>query len=192
MSKISQQRRDDILAAAYTEFSQNGFEGTSMAAIASRAGIGKSTIYEYFPSKALLLTDACIQCIGELDAQINEIFDTSIPVREKLIQFCHVLLECISTIGFLGMGSFASAGAIMDVIHLHAIDFAKRMTNRIEDLLRQGQQSGEVLPFVDIGAAALLIVALPNPRLVSQFDPNDSSPCLDRVLDFILSAICTD
>ena len=42
-------RRKEILKAATEEFSQHGFEGTRVEAVAKRAGIGKSTVYEYYP-----------------------------------------------------------------------------------------------------------------------------------------------
>ena len=55
MSKISEKRRNEILAAAAEELAGKSMEALSMSDIAARAGIGKSTIYEYFPSKNLLL-----------------------------------------------------------------------------------------------------------------------------------------
>ena len=43
---IRGRRRQAILTAAAEEFWQSGFEHARMDAIAARAGIGKSTIYE--------------------------------------------------------------------------------------------------------------------------------------------------
>ncbi len=45
-----------ILDAALAEFSKNGFSGTSMQAIASRAGVSKPTLYQYFGNKQALLS----------------------------------------------------------------------------------------------------------------------------------------
>ena len=44
-----------ILEAALAEFARNGFSGTSMQAIASRAGVSKPTLYQYFGNKQDLL-----------------------------------------------------------------------------------------------------------------------------------------
>jgi AcrR family transcriptional regulator len=54
--RISWKRRKrarpvEILAAASTVFSLNGYSATRMADIAARAGITKGTIYLYFTSK---------------------------------------------------------------------------------------------------------------------------------------------
>jgi AcrR family transcriptional regulator len=43
-----------ILDAALAEFADRGYGGARMAAVAARAGITKSLIYHYFPSKAEL------------------------------------------------------------------------------------------------------------------------------------------
>src|SRR5580704_1592884 len=49
-----QQRRGEILDAAFEEFSLNGYAGTSMAAIARRARASKETLYAWFENKETL------------------------------------------------------------------------------------------------------------------------------------------
>ncbi len=44
--------RRQILAGAAAVFSQDGYEGGSMSRIASRAGVSKGTLYNYFENKA--------------------------------------------------------------------------------------------------------------------------------------------
>jgi AcrR family transcriptional regulator len=48
-------RQDEILEAAVRLWAERGFQGTSMAAIASEVGLAKGTLYLYFPSKDALL-----------------------------------------------------------------------------------------------------------------------------------------
>jgi AcrR family transcriptional regulator len=48
-------RREEILAAALTLFSRDGFAGTSTRRIADAAGINESLVFHYFPTKADLL-----------------------------------------------------------------------------------------------------------------------------------------
>jgi len=43
--------REKILEAAKAQFAKKGFHGTLMSDIAESAGVGKGTIYRYFPSK---------------------------------------------------------------------------------------------------------------------------------------------
>jgi AcrR family transcriptional regulator len=50
-------RRDAILDAAREVFEKEGFFNTTMAQIASKAEFGVGTLYQFFPSKQLLLDD---------------------------------------------------------------------------------------------------------------------------------------
>jgi len=49
--RIRQQNEANIIKAAEVEFAQNGFKGTSLNAVADRAGLPKSNILYYFKSK---------------------------------------------------------------------------------------------------------------------------------------------
>ncbi|MGC6390043.1 TetR/AcrR family transcriptional regulator [Ewingella sp. S1.OA.A_B6] len=51
MRVLTDIKRDSILQAATEIFHEQGFEGASMAGIASRIGGSKSTLYRYFSSK---------------------------------------------------------------------------------------------------------------------------------------------
>jgi AcrR family transcriptional regulator len=50
-----EQRRREILEAAFLEFSEKGYAGASMEAIARRAHASKETLYAWFDNKATLL-----------------------------------------------------------------------------------------------------------------------------------------
>ena len=47
----SDERREQLVAAAVTEFAANGFHATSTTTIAKRAGISQPYVYALFPSK---------------------------------------------------------------------------------------------------------------------------------------------
>ena len=49
-------KEEAILAAALRVFSQNGYSGASVEAVAAEAGITKPTLYQYFDSKEQLFT----------------------------------------------------------------------------------------------------------------------------------------
>jgi len=50
----AENRRATIVDAAIRSFAAEGFDGTSMDAIAARAGVTKPVIYDHFPSKGAL------------------------------------------------------------------------------------------------------------------------------------------
>jgi AcrR family transcriptional regulator len=45
------QRREEILVMAGKIFAKNGFPGTDLQVVADELGVGKGTLYRYFPSK---------------------------------------------------------------------------------------------------------------------------------------------
>lgn len=57
LSRTKDSKRELIKDAAIRVFSQKGYHHSKMEEIAVEAGIGKGTIYEYFPSKLQLLQD---------------------------------------------------------------------------------------------------------------------------------------
>lgn len=59
MNKLLKQQR--ILDAALKVFSQSGYSGASMDAVAAEAGLTKPTLYQYFPSKEMLFESMMLQ-----------------------------------------------------------------------------------------------------------------------------------
>jgi AcrR family transcriptional regulator len=51
-----EERRAEILAAAFALFSERGFAATRIEDVATRAGIAKGTVYLHFPDKEALFT----------------------------------------------------------------------------------------------------------------------------------------
>ena len=59
----SEDRRSQILEAATKLFGEKGFHHTTVEEIAVLAGVGKGTVYEYFPSKKDVLRDLLVMAI---------------------------------------------------------------------------------------------------------------------------------
>ncbi|MFI5855269.1 TetR/AcrR family transcriptional regulator [Streptomyces parvulus] len=71
-------KRAAILAAARELFLANGFDRSSVDAVAARAGVSKRTVYDYFGDKQTLL-QAVVDTVGEsLVATIRRILDDTL------------------------------------------------------------------------------------------------------------------
>ncbi len=107
MSK-TKDKDQDILAAAAAIFSSKGFHHASIGDIADAAGIGKGTVYEYFPSKDALLKEvvhlSCTRYLGRLRKKMafnntfidklngfidyhNEVVHENIKMAEMMLQY---------------------------------------------------------------------------------------------------------
>jgi AcrR family transcriptional regulator len=76
---ITDQRKHDILEAAVTVFARAGLEKGKIVDIAKEAGIGKSTVYEYFASKDeifLAIFNIFFQEFEQLFQQIRDADET--------------------------------------------------------------------------------------------------------------------
>lgn len=57
-------RHDDILAAARAVVGAQGYEAATMEAIAVAAGVGKPTLYRWWPNRAALVHEALVVEVG--------------------------------------------------------------------------------------------------------------------------------
>ncbi|WCD86173.1 putative HTH-type transcriptional regulator [Streptomyces xanthophaeus] len=64
-TRRSDRSRRAILDAALTLVGEVGYNKLTIEAIAARAGVGKQTIYRWWPSKAAVLLDASLALAGE-------------------------------------------------------------------------------------------------------------------------------
>ena len=86
-------RRREIFEAAVHLFLEKGFTETSMRQVAEAAGVGKSTLYDYFATKDDILVSFFeneLQTITERAAVITQ---KDLPVEEKLCQILQAHLE---------------------------------------------------------------------------------------------------
>lgn len=76
-------RRHEIFNAAVKLFVEKGFSETAVHEIAAAAGVGKSTLYDYFPSKDEMLIAFVIDEVGHMTAEAEEILTLNLSAGEK-------------------------------------------------------------------------------------------------------------
>jgi len=65
-------RRQELLDGAIRQIGQKGYEGTSLEAVASAAGVRKQTLLYYFPTKEALLEAAVREVSARVAATLDE------------------------------------------------------------------------------------------------------------------------
>jgi AcrR family transcriptional regulator len=160
-------------------------ESITIEAVATRAGVGKATIYRRWPNKETLLVDAIRALKGALPQLRGE------SVRDDLV----VLLRPMPT-----TQQRRPTGPILRCLisELHRSDslwegFQKIVEPRRElmrEVLRRGIRTGELRPDLDI---ELTVALLSGPVLVQQvlrWNPKlDRETLPERVVDTILAGI---
>jgi len=88
-----QRRRKEIFNASVYLFLENGFNETSMREIAKAAGMGKSTLYDYFESKDEILVSYFEDEIQKITANAKKIIQQELCASEKLKQAMEMHLK---------------------------------------------------------------------------------------------------
>lgn len=86
-------KREEIVSAALELIAEHGFHGAPMAMIAEKAGVGAGTIYRYFPSKDVLITELYHELEDKILTAIMEGYPASRPARECFIHVGNKLLK---------------------------------------------------------------------------------------------------
>lgn len=86
-------RRHEVFHSAAALILKQGFAGTSMQEIADAAGVGKSTLYDYFPTKDHVLLFVFEEQLDALQEQAKGILAQDIAVEEKLTKIIYAQLD---------------------------------------------------------------------------------------------------
>jgi AcrR family transcriptional regulator len=79
---LAARRREEILDIAAQLFAQHGYANTDVQAVADTLGVGKGTIYRYFPSKRELFLGAVDRGMALLRARVEaEVADIQDPLE---------------------------------------------------------------------------------------------------------------
>ncbi len=183
-------RRHEIFGASLKAFVRKGFQETSMREIAEGAGIGKSTLYDYFRTKNEILIWAVEDELVDLTSAACEIAAQPIPAIERLrkIMKNHVQVLMDNKELYLKLS--------FEVQRL-SLEAQKRIQIRrhtYQDLIRQliddGIREGSFRKVDSLLVARLLIVAI-TPTIFTSRPTGTPQEMLGRALDVILKGIQT-
>lgn len=79
--------RSRLLDAAAAEFADRGYAGASIAAIARRAGVSKSTVFHHFESKEDLYLTVISEAVNDFSKRIDAALAPDASAREALERF---------------------------------------------------------------------------------------------------------
>jgi AcrR family transcriptional regulator len=153
-----------IIAAALTQLEQHGFQATSLEQIAAQAGVGKSTLYEYFKNKEELFTAAIEEASDQWFAVIDQICSETDKPIERLERVAAVIL------GFEGCGRTNDQRLFIEILMQTIMvggvfyqrgDFIHRLHQRVirivTNILLEGVSQGYLRPEIACHAETLAI-----------------------------------
>ena len=183
--------RRSVLDAAIELFSERGFEGTALPAVATASSIPVPLIIYHFKSKEQLWRD----CVDEVYRRLEAHFVTHAPLIERAsgIEFysasirAHItaLAACPAYMRILFQEGTRHTERLAWIVERHQ----SRITERITALIARAQADG-LLPEMDLihakfilsGAFCFPIVLAPEYRLVGDVDP-ESETFIERHIE---------
>jgi AcrR family transcriptional regulator len=138
-------RPDEIIEAAVALFTERGFAATRLEDVAARAGIGKGTIYLYFPNKEELFRAVVRQRLSpNLDAIEAMVAAHTGSSAELLRGIAARALQLIETdIIAIPKLVLAESGNFPAIARLYAEEVARRGMALLEGVLARGMERGE-------------------------------------------------
>jgi AcrR family transcriptional regulator len=148
-------KAQEIVLAALEVFDRHGFQAASLEHIAGQAGIGKSTLYEYFKSKEELfiavVQEACEQWlnrIAEIAAATGDPIERLTRVADEFIQCSESACAGDQRLFFEIVMQTIMAGGVFYKRHHIIRDLHRRLIHAIADFLLEGVSSERLKPTV--------------------------------------------
>ncbi len=138
-----------ILDAAADLLARGG-EPPSMGEVAAAAGVGRATLYRYFPTRERLLQDLITAATGEAADRLAEAGLDAVPVTEGVARVARVVAAGGSKYAAL-VGQFGPANADRE---------EEQITTMIDRLLRRGVDDGTFRGDISVGELRFLLGSL--------------------------------
>jgi AcrR family transcriptional regulator len=150
---IRDQRQAQILEAACEVYLEHGARGTEMKLVAERAGVGKGTVYHYFPGKRDLLRALFESSLEDAKARMAEVMSGGGDPLELLRRFCRgQLLTLIREPHLFRFfkSAFEEASIIFGDEAEAVLDgYREAVQVPVMRLFQQAAESGEIVPMSD-------------------------------------------
>lgn len=158
MTSIREERREQIIKAAIKVFGKNNFHKTKMVDIANEVQIGKSTLYEYFDSKKDLFEEMLMFiATGYYKFMKSEVEKYS-NSKDKLVAFTTYHGKFMKEHLELVESAMMDTSIISEKVGKQIHSRKEEVFRLLEDILKEGVESGELVGDIDTQLAACAVI----------------------------------
>ncbi|WP_274915985.1 TetR/AcrR family transcriptional regulator [Streptomyces sp. WZ-12] len=157
-TRRSERSRRAIFDAALTLVGEVGYEKLTIEGIAARAGVGKQTIYRWWPSKAAVLLDAFGSVVDEYDQEgLPDTGDLAADLKTVLRATADEFNDAAWQAPYRAL---AAAGANDEELSRTFVGRLMEPGTRVYvDRLRAARDAGELDPDIDLRIAAEMLLS---------------------------------
>lgn len=187
-SESRRKRRAAILEAAKEEFSAQGFALAKIEEIARRAGIGKSTVYEYFPSKDQLLESVLQDSIVNMHKKLEEFLSQPLSLRDKLAEMFLSASKSMQGLIHTTMRQSEGCGPMQRFLREHGEAERDRLLTTFETMVEEAKARHEIRQEVDTRLVAVLILSM-TMSMTSQLLQNDDGHTIRKAVALLFEGL---
>jgi len=166
------QKRRDILAAAAITFARHGREGTNLHRVATAAGMGKSSLYHYFPTREALFAALVDDVLRHEAALFESLAAAPAPAPARLAALVDAIVGMFAQWAKLGPLLVAFLGEPRGRRRMRETFRTARAA--IARLVRDGQREGEFRPGPPETLAAVVLGCLDGLFLQELVEPRST------------------
>jgi AcrR family transcriptional regulator len=168
-------QREDIRSAARRVFAERGVRGTGLAHVAVAAGMGRSSLYHYYPDKNALLNEM----VGEMLEQERKLFRSCLasegaPIErlEGLARACAALFPAWAEFGRVFMDLRLEDAREMS-------DFFREIRSDMAAVIAEGQADGSIARSPDAAVQSSILIGAIDGLLLQYFIDSAALPAPD-------------
>ena len=149
-------QRREICEVARQVFAKRGLNGTGLTHVAEAAGMGRSSLYHYFPDKASLLRELVRD---QLEVE-ETLFHAALEGNESPLDRILGLMEAQVELFHSWRHTASLTVEMWSTQSSRFRPFFRRIRTSLAALIEEGQQTGEIDTAIDASHAATAIIAL--------------------------------
>ncbi len=162
--QLSTEKQAVILDAARKRFAYYGFSKVTMDEIAADIGMGKTSLYYYFPTKESLFQEVIKQESDQFLDDIQSMISEKIPPCDMLQMYAAKRIEHFRNLANLRALQFQQTAELrLPFLELFK-DFQKQEVSLLQQILVIGKQAGEFSITSPEQSAEIIIMMLYGPR----------------------------
>lgn len=155
---ISEEKRNNILSVAISEFANNGFENANINIIAKKAKVSVGSLYKYFDTKNDLFLTSVNYGIQNLERVLEGVISSDDPIMLKLEKLIRIDIRFSRENSVLiKLYNVLSSESNSELARRMAVDVESITASAYKRAIIDGQVNGEIRTDIDPGMAAYLV-----------------------------------
>lgn len=134
-AKDFEEKQHQLLLVAAHVFATEGMEKASMSGIARLAGVSKSLLYHYYPSKSELIFSIIHQHLSELETGLAVADDAALAPRDRLLKLVTAVLLAYEGADDLHKVQLNAGEALNDDQRAAITEVERRIVKRFSEVL---------------------------------------------------------